>query len=90
MKKSAILLCFFAMSANAASPSSSCPAGYTAIDEPTVIVATSCPSGTTAVGTVQSCLVASPGWGCIMYAPAGVSYTDDFGTYNFTDVCPME
>lgn len=90
MKKIAVILCFFVVSADAAVPSSSCPDGYTAIDEPTVIIATTCPSGTMAVATVQSCLVATPGGDCMMYAPSGVSYTDDAGTYQFVgDVCPM-
>ena len=78
------------LSAVAVAPSTSCPSGYTAIDEPAITIATSCPSGTTAIGTAESCLVSSPAGNCIMYAPAGVSYTDESGTYEFTDACAME
>ena len=65
-----------------------CPTGYISIDAPYITIATSCPSGTTAVGTAESCLATLNG-NCIMYAPAGMSFTDDAGTYEFTDACPM-
>ncbi|MBR2392933.1 MAG: hypothetical protein IKB05_00375 [Alphaproteobacteria bacterium] len=71
-------------------PSTDCPAGYIAIDRPYITLATSCPSGTIAIGTAESCLVSSPSGDCIMYAPAGESYTDDTGIYEFTDACAME
>lgn len=76
--------------ANAAAPSTICPSGYIAIDEEYMTIATSCPSGTSSAGTADSCLVTSPSGSCIMYAPAGVSYTDSGGTYEYTAPCAME
>ena len=91
MKGLLILSCVFVVvGAYATAPSTSCPSGYIAIDDAYVTIATSCPSGTTAAGTAESCLVSSPAGDCIMYAPAGVSYTDESGTYEFTDACAME
>ncbi len=90
MKRIILLLAYIPMVLHAAAPITSCPSGYVAIDEEYLTIATSCPSGTISVGTAESCLVASPSGSCIMYAPAGVSYTDDSGTYEFTDACPME
>ena len=91
MKGLLILSCVLVVGggAYAAAPSTSCPSGFVAIDDAYVTIATSCPSGTTAAGTAESCLVSSPAGDCIMYAPAGVSYTDDSGTYEFTDACAM-
>ncbi|MBQ7128137.1 MAG: hypothetical protein IJO18_04115 [Alphaproteobacteria bacterium] len=90
MKRLIFLLVGAPIVAYATAPSTSCPAGYIAIDEPQITIATTCPSGTTAIGTAESCLVSSPSGDCIMYAPAGVSYTDESGTYEFTDACAME
>ncbi|MBE6459780.1 MAG: hypothetical protein E7009_02225 [Alphaproteobacteria bacterium] len=67
-----------------------CPSGYIVIDRPYITLATSCTSGTIAVGTAESCLVESPAGDCIMYAPVGMSFTDESGTYEFTDACAME
>ena len=89
MKRIIFLLAGAPIMAYATAPSTSCPAGYIAIDEERITIATSCPSGTTSVGTAESCLVSNPAGDCIMYAPAGMSYTDDTGTYEFADVCPM-
>jgi len=89
MKRLMFLFCFVPMVARAAAPSTSCPAGYIAVDEEYLTIATSCPSGTISVGVAESCLVSSPAGSCIMYAPAGMSYTDDSGTYEYTDACPM-
>ncbi|MBQ7128300.1 MAG: hypothetical protein IJO18_04945 [Alphaproteobacteria bacterium] len=76
---------------DAAAPATECPTGYITISKPDVILAnTSCPSGYVSVGTVSSCLVANPAGNCFMYAPAGVSYTDASGTYEFTEACEME
>ena len=90
MKRLIFLLVGAPIVAYATAPSTSCPTGYIAIDEPQITIATSCPSGTTAIGTAESCLVSNPAGNCIMYAPAGVSYTDESGTYEFTDACAME
>ncbi len=89
MKQIVFLLACVPIVACAAAPSTSCPTGFIAIDEPKITIATSCPSGTTAIGTAKSCLVSNPAGDCIMYMPAGVSYTDDSGTYEYTDACPM-
>ena len=92
MKRNIFLFVLLAPSlAFADAPSTSCPSGYIAIDAPYITVATNCPSGTVEIGDndAYSCLVSSPASNCIMYAPAGVSYTDGTGTYEFTDACPM-
>ena len=74
----------------AAAPDTSCPSGYTAIDAPHITIATSCPSGYIAIGTAESCLVSNPSGNCIMYAPVGMSFTDEYGTYEYTEPCAME
>lgn len=89
MKRVIFLIACAPIVAHATAPSTSCPAGYIAIDEEYITIATNCPSGTISAGTAESCLVSNPAGSCIMYAPAGVSYTDDTGTYEFTDACPM-
>ena len=72
-------------------PSTSCPTGYVAVVEEYMEIADSaCPVGYTSVGTADSCLVSSPAGSCIMYAPAGVRYSDASGTYEFTAACPMK
>ena len=90
MKRLLFLLALVPVVAYAVAPGTSCPSGYTAIDEPGMTIATTCPSGTIAAGTAESCLVESPAGDCIMYAPAGESYTDDIGIYEFTEPCAME
>ncbi|MBE6459358.1 MAG: hypothetical protein E7009_00010 [Alphaproteobacteria bacterium] len=90
MKRIIFLLAGAPIVAYATAPSTSCPAGYIAIDEEYITIATTCPSGTVSVGVAESCLVSNPAGDCIMYAPAGVSYTDESGTYEFTDPCAME
>ena len=77
------------MVARAAAPSTSCPAGYIAIDESYITIARTCPSGTVSAGDAESCLVSNPAGDCIMYAPAGIPYTNDSGTYEYTEACPM-
>lgn len=89
MKKLIFLFMLMPLHVLAAAPSTSCPTGYIAIDEEYLTIATTCPSGTVSAGDAESCLVSSPAGDCIMYAPAGVSYTDDSGTYEFTEACPM-
>ena len=91
--KRIIVLCLTIapMGAFAAAPSTSCPSGYVAVVEDYMTIANnSCPSGYTSAGTATSCLVSNPGGSCIMYAPAGVSYTDSDGTYEYTSACAME
>ena len=92
MKRIVVLvLAIVPIGAIAAGPSTSCPSGYTAVVEDSMTIASSsCPSGYTSVGTATSCLASNPGGSCIMYAPAGVSYTDNTGTYEYTEACAME
>ena len=92
MKRIAILLLVATpYTSFAATPSTSCPAGYTAITEEHMTIAgSSCPSSHTSAGTATSCLASNPGGSCIMYAPVGVSYTDATGTYEYTEACAME
>ena len=93
MKRIFILIMAIApIGAFAAAPSTSCPAGYVAVVESYMGIANStCPSGYTSAGTADSCLASSPAGSCIMYAPTGVTYTDDNGSsYEFTSACPLE
>ena len=92
MKRIIVLVLAIApVCAIATEPSTSCPSGYVAVVEEHMDIAnTSCPSGYTSAGTATSCLVTSPDGSCIMYAPAGVSYTDSDGTYEYTSACAME
>ncbi len=89
--KRIMLLCFLMPSVVfAATPSTSCPSGYIAVNAPAITIATTCPSDTVSAGTANSCLTSNPAANCIMYAPAGVSYTDVSGTYEFSDACAMQ
>ena len=92
MKRIFILIMAIApIGAFAAAPSTSCPAGYVTVVEKYMEIADStCPSGYTSAGTAYSCLISSPAGSCIMYAPTGVTYTDDSGSYEFTSACPLE
>ena len=90
MKRLIFLLVGAPIMAYATAPSTSCPSGYIAIDAPYITIATTCPSGTVSAGDAESCLVSNPAGDCIMYAPAGMSYTDDSGIYEFTEPCAME
>ena len=86
-----LFLLVLPISVFAATPSTSCPAGYVAVVESYMEIADStCPSGYTSAGTADSCLVSSPAGSCIMYAPTGVTYTDSSGSYEFTSACPLE
>lgn len=93
MKRNIFLFVLLAPSlAFADAPSTSCPSGYIAIDAPYITVATNCPSGTVEIGDngAYSCLVSNPSRNCIMYAPVGMSFTDDSGTYEYTEPCVMK
>ena len=92
MKRIFILfLTIVPMVAIAAEPSTSCPSGYVAaVVEYMTIADGSCPSGYTSIGTEDGCLISTPDDSCIMYAPANTEYTDTFGTYEFTAICPLE
>lgn len=87
-----IIGCCFCFCTYASAPSTSCPSGYVLVNKPGVVLQASCSSGYIDVGSTTSCLQSSYSSSarCTMYAPAGVSYTDGPGIYEFTDVCPME
>ena len=89
MKNIILFFCVVPVLTFANTPSTSCPTGYIALDEEYITVATTCPSGTISVGTAESCLGTTTNGECYMYTPVGMSFTDDSGTYEFTDVCPM-
>ncbi|MBE6459896.1 MAG: hypothetical protein E7009_02840 [Alphaproteobacteria bacterium] len=89
MKRLIFLFCLGPIMTHAAGPSTSCPSGYIAIDEPNITIATSCPSGMVSAGIAESCLSSSLAAECYMYAPVGISYTDSTGTYEYTDACPL-
>ncbi|MBQ4070199.1 MAG: hypothetical protein IKB05_02905 [Alphaproteobacteria bacterium] len=90
MKRMILFFCCLSVPAVAVAPSTSCPSGYISVGNDTnITVATSCPSGTLSVGTASSCLASDPSGTCLMYAPAGVPYTDERGIYEFTDVCEL-
>lgn len=75
----------------AADPSTTCPSGYTTITESNVVLAnTTCPSGYTSIGTVTSCLLASPSGSCYMFAPANTTYSNAKGSYRYyNEMCPL-
>ncbi|MBQ8294168.1 MAG: hypothetical protein IJX89_02165 [Alphaproteobacteria bacterium] len=67
-------------------PLVACPTGYT-MKSDKLSIATTCPTGY--VGkTATSCSATILG-GCYMFAPTGVSYTDESGTYEYTSACAM-
>ena len=77
--------------ARAVTPMTSCPEGWHAVDDSYVKIATSCSTDYVDAGTTLSCEEATQDDEyCYMYAPAGVSYTDASGTYEFTEACEME
>lgn len=83
-------LMILAMPAFADGPSTSCPAGYIEITEPSVSLADSiCPTGYTSAGTVTSCLAESPSGACYMYAPTDATYSDGKGIYHYNQICPL-
>ena len=76
-------------------PDIACPVGHFSATEDQLILVdgTSCPAGYMAVGgdAPTSCLVANPDGVCVMYAPAGTTYTDTSGhSFEFTQACPLE
>lgn len=90
--KRILIVCFAVLpiAANGAAPSTSCPAGYVEATETAMIVSSgACPSGYVSVGTADSCMVSSPAGSCMMYVPTGMIFTDDNGSYEFTEICPL-
>ena len=88
MKKIAIIIAFIPMCAYAAAPSTSCPSGYVAVTRSDFILSDSCSAGYVSTGTLTSCLTNATN-GCWMYVPAGMSFTDEKGTYEYTASCPL-
>lgn len=71
--------------------SNQCPEGWIAIEVSAGVKLMS--QSDTCDGYIKqasSCLSANPSGTCMMYAPVGVSYTDERGVYEFTDVCEMQ
>ena len=86
-----VILAIAPMGVIAAGPSTSCPAGYTAVVTDYITIAdAACPSGHTSIGTATSCIASNPGGSCIMYAPANTTYSDNTGSYVFEQACAME
>lgn len=75
--------------------STECPSGYIAINLPYVSIAMQCPSGTVALGEEYlgvddvPCEYIGRNGICMMYMPAGNSYTDSVGTYEYTEPCAL-
>ena len=88
MKKIAFIIAFMPMCAYSVAPSTSCPTGYVTVTRSNFIMATACPTGYVAARKLNSCLNNAT-YDCWLYAPAGMSFTDESGTYEYTDVCPM-
>lgn len=75
--------------AYAAAPSTSCPTGYVAVTRSDFILSDTCPAGFyISTGTLTSCFTNVTN-GCWMYIPAGMSFTDEKGTYEYTASCPL-
>ena len=74
--------------AYAAAPSTSCPSGYVAVTRSDFILSDACSAGYVSTGTLTSCLTSATN-GCWMYVPAGMSFTDEKGTYEYTASCPL-
>lgn len=90
MKKLIYLILFIPGPLYAAAPTIYCPSGFVAVNEAYLTIAGDvCPPGTTSVGIAKSCLVSTPSGTCIMYAPTNTTYTDSTGSYEFTEICPL-
>lgn len=95
-----VLVCLYFLSFDvcvAAELRSDCPetewdVGYIQVEKGRVsLYEDECPDGYIDVGVVSaSCSVGEPMGYCYMYAPAGVSYTDESGLFEYTEFCEME
>jgi len=93
MKKqiTAFLLSVVPITLYGAPPATSCPTGYiTIVESNMIIAANNCPAGYKSADTATSCLTETPTGTCMMFAPAGMKFSDDSGTYEFTEICPLE
>lgn len=77
--------------ANAAAPSTTCPAGYITVTDRYVVLGDTCTNYyQVSNSSISSCLTGtSHGAKCWMYAPANTNFTDGTGTYHFTNACPL-
>ena len=73
-------------------PSTECPTGFNIVNNyDTILVNTTCPAGYTEMYiAITSCLEDGYSDSCFMYAPANTPYTDNTGTYEFVEACPLE
>ena len=68
----------------------SCPDGWYAIDESYTSIDNTCSTGYMDMGSAETCDVANPNSECYLFAPTGVSYSDNSGTYEYTEPCEFE
>ena len=71
--------------------STECPDGFIAVDEPSITISPTACLNKAAAGDAETCFTESgrATGSCIMYVPAGVSYYDASGTYEYTAPCPL-
>lgn len=68
----------------------SCPDGYTQITFQYATVASASSVNYPSMGpTIPSCLDGSDDGVCALYAPVGMSFTDDSGSFEFETACPL-
>jgi len=90
MKKLLFIILLAPITAYGETPSTACPSGYIQVNEPDVTLnASTCPANFTKTGYAPSCLVSSPEKICYMYIPTSQTFTDDQGTYEYTDICEL-
>ncbi len=95
MKKIFILSFYMIIySAWANSPITTCPSDYLSVEDSlnvkSVLIADTCPPNYVSAGTITSCLVSSAAGDCWMYVPVGTTYTDAYGSYQYTEICPLQ
>lgn len=85
-------LVVFTVSSYADEPATACPDGYYSYNEPLIVITeTTCPDGYSSItGKVSTCLESYPNNTCYMYILAGSAYTNQMGTYEYTELCPLE
>lgn len=74
------------------SPITECPSGFIAVEEENYNIldeTASCPIGTQAISVYNNSCSDDPSFDCIMYAPSNTQYTDETGTYIYTEICPL-
>ncbi len=94
MKKLIFFLMFFCFITDSFSASliTECPSGFIAVEEEDYNIvdeAESCPTGTQVISGYNNSCIDNSGFDCVMYAPADIQYTDETGTYIYTEICPL-